>query len=267
MYNHALIPTTLPHEEAYVTQELEKELNKSKIRGYPILARWTSDFDCNEKTNWWYVIKDTPFDISKIKAKRRYEINKGMKFFSVRKINAFDYSKELFAVTAKAYTAWPEKYRPVITQEQFNMSIKSWDKAIVYGGFDKDNQELVSYAVLFEHLSCVLFLILRSNPESEKKAINAAMVEQIVSDYNDKLGEDGFYICDGARAIRHETAFQDYLEKYFEFRKAYCRLNIRYRRPFGIAVKILYPFRNIISKNGKMGNLIYSVLKMEECTK
>ena len=81
MYNHALIPTTLPHEEAYVTQELEKELNKSKIRGYPILARWTSDFDCNEKTNWWYVIKDTPFDISKIKAKRRYEINKGMKFF------------------------------------------------------------------------------------------------------------------------------------------------------------------------------------------
>ena len=37
------------------------------------------------------------------------------------------------------------------------------------------------------------------------------------------------YICDGSRIDLHETNFQDYLEKYFMFRKAYCRLHIDYR--------------------------------------
>lgn len=46
------------------------------------------------------------------------------------------------------------------------------------------------------------------------------MVARILEDNNDRLNK-GFYINDGARSIRHETAFQDYLEKYFGFRKAY----------------------------------------------
>lgn len=45
--------------------------------GKPYLARWTSSFDCGHETNWWYVIKDTPFDINELKKKRRYEIRKG----------------------------------------------------------------------------------------------------------------------------------------------------------------------------------------------
>ena len=55
--------------------------------GIPLLARWTSDWDCGYETEWWYCIKDTPFDISTLKSKRRYEINKGNKNFEVREIN------------------------------------------------------------------------------------------------------------------------------------------------------------------------------------
>ena len=32
--------------------------------GVPLLIRWTTNFDCEEKTEWWYCIKDTPFDIN-----------------------------------------------------------------------------------------------------------------------------------------------------------------------------------------------------------
>lgn len=92
------------------------------------------------------------------------------------------------------------------------------------------------------------------------------MVVAIVEDYNDRLGKH-FYINDGARSIRHETAFQDYLEKYFGFRKAYCKLNIMYRFPLGIMVSVLYPFRNRISADGKLGSLISGVLKMEELSR
>ena len=100
-------------------------------------------------------------------------------------------------------------------------------------------------------------------PESEKFAINAAMVAGILDYYQDRF--DGkFYINDGSRAIRHETAFQDYLEKYFDFRKAYCKLNVKYKSYIGVAVKLLYPFRRLIKGNTGIGNQIEGILRMEE---
>lgn len=234
--------------------------------GTALLARWTTDWDCGYETNWWYVIKDTPFDISTLKAKRRYEINKGKKNFSVKRINPIDFQDELLEVTKLAYSSWPEKYRPSVDDNKFKQDLNAWKDNIVYGGFDNKNGRLCAYSYLTEYPGHMEFSVLRACPESEKKGINAAMVAAIVEDYNDRLGNN-FYINDGARSIRHETAFQDYLEKYFEFRKAYCKLNIYYRFPVGLIVKVLYPFREKISADGKLGSLISGVLKMEELTR
>lgn len=234
--------------------------------GTAILARWTTDWDCGYETNWWYVIKDTPFDINELKSKRRYEINKGKKNFIVKRINPTDYQNEMVEVTKSAYSSWPEKYRPIVDENQFKQGLSSWKNNIVYGGFDNEDNRLCAYSYLTEYSEHLEFSVLRACPESEKKGINAAMVAAIVEDYNDRLGKN-FYINDGARSIRHETAFQDYLEKYFGFRKAYCKLNIMYRFPLGVMVSVLYPFRNRISADGKLGSLISGVLKMEELSR
>lgn len=260
-YNHAMLPTTEPHEEADLEPIKSKSIWKSPEK--PLLVRWTSDFDCGYETNWWYVMKDTPFDISSLKAKRRYEINKGRKNFTVKTINPADYPEELLKVQIAAFSAWPEKYRPVVDEKAFKDSVTKWKDVIVYAGFSNDTGECCAYALLKEYPGHLEFNVLRSIPESERYGINAAMVSKIVEDYSDRLGKD-FYINDGERSIRHETAFQDYLEKYFGFRKAYCRLNIRYRYWVGFVIKVLYPFRNKINKEGKFGSLIVSVLRMEE---
>ena len=78
------------------------------------------------------------------------------------------------------------------------------------------------------------------------------------------LGRDGSYLCDGARNVSHQTCFQDFLIKYFGFRRAYCKLNIKYRPIVGFAVKLLFPFRSILkdSHNSKI-RMVSSVLKME----
>lgn len=261
-YNHALIPALPPH----VCPDLEVLNSKGfwkKWGGYPLLARWSTDFDCGEKTAWWHVIKDTPFDISTIKAKRRYEINKGKRFFEVKEISVLEYKEELYEVTVNAYSQWPEKYRPKVEKSSFMKSLDSWTNSVVFGGFEIESNKLCGYSILNETGHHVEFHVLRVNPESERKAINAAMVDAIVEKYNPRLGHD-FYINDGSRAIRHETAFQDYLEKYFEFRKAYCRLRIKYRFPFGIVVSALYPFRNRINEDSQIGSPISALLKMEE---
>ena len=101
--------------------------------GIPLLVRWTTDFDCKSRTGWWYVIKDTPFNINELKAKRRYEINKGKKNFEVKRIRPSDYLEELFKVYSDAIINWPEKYRPSIEKISFKREILEWENDIVYG--------------------------------------------------------------------------------------------------------------------------------------
>lgn len=260
-YNHAMLPTSEPHEEV----DLEPIRNKSiwKIPEKPLMARWTSDFNCGYETNWWYVIKDTPFDIASLKSKRRYEVNKGKKNFTVKRIDPEKYLEELLKVQIAAYSVWPEKYRPTVDEKAFKESAMKWKDVIVYAGFSNETAECCAYTLLNEYPGHLEFNVLRANPDIERYGINAAMVNKILEDYSDRLG-NRFYINDGERSIRHETAFQDYLEKYFGFRKAYCKLNIRYRLFVRLIINVLYPFRNIINKENKFGSLIVSVLRMEE---
>lgn len=261
-YNHAVIPTTAPHEEVNARPLDDGTIWKIKGGGTTLLARWTSDFDCKKETEWWYIIKDTPFDISDLKAKRRYEINKGKKNFDVRVINPNDYVNDLYRVTIEAYSQWPKKYRPAVDEKSFKLGVANWNY-VVFAGFNLDNNSLSGYALINQHECYAEFNVLRVVPEAERKGLNAAMVAGILEFYSNQLGE-GFYINDGSRSIRHETAFQNYLEKYFEFRKAYCKLNIKYKFPVGVAVKVLYPLRNQISKESKVGSLVSAVLQMEE---
>lgn len=71
-----------------------------------------------------------------MKAKRRYEINKGKKNFAVKRINPSEYVEELYYVQTYAFESWPEKYRPVIQKETFEKDVAKWNSEMVYGGFD-----------------------------------------------------------------------------------------------------------------------------------
>lgn len=215
--------------------------------GTPYLVRWTTDFDCGYETEWWYCIKDTPFDVSKIKAKRRYIINQGIKNFDVKVINPINYKNELYEVQVSSFSVYPEKYRPDVDEEAFKQGIDNWGNSVVFGAFFRETGELCGYSLMNEHTDWVGFSVQKTNPAFEKYQINAALIYGILERYNSKL-DNNFYICDGERNILHETAFQEYLEKYFEFRKAYCKLNLIYRKPIGVAVVLLMPFRNILKR-------------------
>ena len=261
-YNHAALPTTAPHEPVNM-KPLEDGSIWQLDGNAPILARWPSDWDCGHETEWWYVIKDKPFDISELKSKRRYEINKGTKNFEIKLIQPDDYLEELYKVTVESFKGWPEKYRPHMTEEEFRESVLGWTGYTVFGAFSREDQQLYGYAWIEDNQTFADFVALRTEPEAEKLAINAAMINGILEHYKDRF--DGtFYINDGTRAVRHETAFQDYLEKYFNFRKAYCRLNIQYKKGFGAAIKVLYPFRKLIPGKTGIGSMLAGLLKMEE---
>ena len=234
--------------------------------GTPLLARWTTEFDCGHETNWWYVIKDAPFDIEALKAKRRYEINKGVKNFNVREIEPINYAEELFNVQIAAYSAYPKKYRPTVDKQSFLTSLRIWDSYVCIGAFSRISGELCGYSLLSkESKNFIGFKVMRTKPEQEKSGVNAAIVNGILEYFNSFLKHGGF-ICDGARSVNHETSFQDYLEKYFGFRKAYCHLHIRYNPKIKWLIKICFPLRKIMLLFDGIGLLhqINSAMKMEE---
>ena len=268
-YNHAMIPNTPPHVE--IDTSVIKNGSIWEVgEGYkPLLSRWTSDFDCGYETSWWYCIKDTPFDIAALPSKKRYEINKGKKNFCVRVIDASAYVEDIIEIQEKAWMNYPKAYRPTFNADDIRKKIPEWNKYITFGAFDVESDKLYAYARLEEHADWVNFMVLKSDPSREKFAINAALVAGICEHYNSKLSKE-FYICDGERNIVHQTAFQDYLIKYFCFRRAYCKLNIVYRPPLNVIVKLLYPFRKTIqeiSKKSKLISTINAVLLMEEISR
>lgn len=264
-YNHAAIPTTAPHQNP----DLLSVENGSvwKIEGrYPLLARWTTDFDCGYETNWWYVIKDDVFDVAELKAKRRYEINKGNKNFHVVRIDPSNYKEELYDVQVKAFSAYPKKYRPAVDKKLFLSDIENWKAFTVFAAFHRETGELSGYALLSQACSdCVDFMVLKTKPEYERLSINASLVTEILNYYRYFLSNGG-YICDGARSISHEMKFQDYLEKYFGFRKAYCHLHIRYNPKMKWLIKFCFPLRKMLLLLDGIGivHQINSVMKMEE---
>lgn len=263
-YQHAAIPETAPHEPVNMAPIEDGSI--WKIEGsIALLARWASDWDCDCKTEWWYVIKDTPFDISLLKSKRRYEINKGNKNFDVREINAREYAEDLFKISLAAYSTYPASYRPHLNHDSFVAYFNKWNDYKQYGAFSREDGSLCGFARLERCDKYIDFAVLKVLPDKERLGINAALIFKILVDHEDFI-KSGGYICDGSRSIRHETAFQDYLEKYFLFRKAYCKINVIYRPVFKWLISILFPFRELVKKLGGISNIrkIYSVLRMEE---
>lgn len=261
-YEHTAIPA-LPHIEPDLslieTNKIWKIWNKKVL-----LSMYFTEWDCSYPTNYWCVIKDTPFDFTTLKKKRRYEINKGCQHFKIEKINPSEHIDEIVDCAMTVWSTYPQKYRPKQTQETLKKQIDKWKHADVFAAFDNETGLLQGYAVLWDNGSCVRFSSLKSNPKFEKKGINAALIFKILEYYNDRF-DGNFYINDGQRNLRHETNFQTYLEKKFGFRKAYCQLNIIYRPIIGFAVKILYPFRAFwTNSENKLGNKIFGVLKLEE---
>ena len=73
------------------------------------------------------------------------------------------------------------------------------------------------------------------------------------------------YVNDGAKSISHDTNIQEFLENKFNFRKAYCKLEIVYRFDIKMLVFILYPFKQIIFKiNNKIFKKLSVLLRHEE---
>lgn len=260
-YNKALLPNTAPHE----VPNLEVLRNKEVLRNR-LFARYATDFDCGYETEWWYLIKDDRVDINKLKSNRRYKITKGLKNSYVKKISPKDYDEQIYEVYIDAFNNYKKADKPQERDRFIKLCREHENDSSIeyYGVFEKVTGELVGYSLNNIYDEYVNLTTLKFKPKYLSKNIAAALIHEMLIEYLHV--REKRYVNDGERSIRHDTNFQEYLIKYFGFRKAYCKLNVVYNPFVKLVVNILYPFRKFINKisSNAFINNINSILEMEK---
>ncbi len=268
-YNHALVPAKAPHvipDTSWMKDGRKwRELADGK---YPLFARWITDFDCQEETQWWCLIKDTPFDLMSLKSNRRSLITRGLKRVDVKVIIPAEYAAQMANVLIKAWKSYDDSYeegedRKTLTEEFRQLTGDTMGNSEYLGAFLKDTDTLIGYSIYNLFDDWIEYSVVKTDPEYLNTQVNAALAYAGLERY---MRPGIRYIMGGWRTMIHDTNYQDYLLKNFGYRKAYCRLHIRYRPWMGALVIVLYPFRNLLKRHAHRGLLyqVWCTLRQEE---
>lgn len=260
-YNHAAIPSTPPHEN--VDTSIVNNGDIWKMKESPILARWTSNFDCDNETSWWWVIKESPYLYDELPSKTRKHIKQSLKKCTVKKINYMEEIDDIWRVYEAAY----KRYKLAdnfISREKFYANAKNMTGIDCWAAYDSESERMIGWMSCGVFEDYVEMITAKYDADYLNRRASDAIHHTVCEYYLNLLSKK--YISAGERSVNHITHSQEYKINTFQFRKAYCNLNIRYKGWLKVVVKLLYPIRKIMEKIAVTPFLhnIVIVLKMEE---
>lgn len=241
-----------------------KKLDDSELRSVlrmgGILVRNIYDFDTPKPTSFWYIIKDRFGGMEELAPKTRWMVRRALKTLDIRRL-----SKEELVVSGawevycKALGHYKVQEGTVQDKDSYERSLlKLGERSECWAAFDREKGRLAAFAVNDVGENSCGYASIKADPDYLKWYYPIYGLIYEMNRYY--LGEQKLqYVSDGVRSATEHSNIQPWLEEKFGFRKAFCRLQIRYVWWIGLAVNMLYPFRNMI-KNRKMTTL----LRMEE---
>lgn len=262
-YNHAAVPD--------IPIDMEPDLMPVKNGGIweltdgvnkPVLARYTTNFDCSEETNFWYVVKDGPFVFDDLSSKYKRSVKTSLKRCEVIKIEPLQYIKELFEVYESAYTKYHEADNRIdITSfsKYCENSNDDW-----WAAFSVEDHIMIGYIICKNFETYAETVIAKYNPEYQRLRQSDAMHYVVLDYYLNTLKKK--FILSGARSINHKTNVQDYEISNWKYRKAYCKLHVIFNKKYRRLITVLFPFRKFFLLFDKIVRIhqLNSLLKMYE---
>lgn len=255
-YKHCLIWNGMPSKEPYLSSKIAKKL---LMRSKAWMIRNCYEWDCGQDTNFWEVICDTLHNIEDYPSRVRTYIRKALKECTYRIISV----EEL--IKFKGYDVYCKSFTRYINISAGPINLDKWEKSIrnsdyeIWGAFSIEDKSLIGFSLNNIIGESVSYSTLKALPELLNSKRTFYGLFYSMNQYY--LSQNRFkYVTDGWRSITEHSNIQPFLEQKFLFRKAYCRMRLHYTSWFGMAVKILYPFRNlsILPLN------VRNVLKFEE---
>tara|TARA_B100000131_G_scaffold321044_1_gene370716 strand:- start:1070 stop:1894 length:825 start_codon:yes stop_codon:yes gene_type:complete len=259
-YNGAIIPDHPPH---LIFEKNNHEIKMNLIKKRSFFARWVSDFDSKEESSFWYVINDKPLTIDDYSSSTRSKIRRGLKRFSVRRVNKEEIICNGYDTYTQAYKRYKTIMRP-FSKERFLRHLDNLsDQWEFWGVYTKETNVLVAYSQNRVVANQCNYSTIKFHADYLKDYISYALYFTMNNHYLNKKRLK--YVNEGTRSILHKTNVQDFLIDKFKFRKAYCKLHIIYHPYISIIIHLLYPARNIFSKSRlPFFQKIGVVLKQEE---
>lgn len=255
IYRHCLIWAGLPDKEYKLsTMEVNDMLKHSSAW----MLRNCYSWDCGKKTNFWYIIKESYNPESYNKKTKKY-IKKANERFHFGIISPDVFKEQGYRVYSQAFN----RYRVCDGFKQnetdfFNRINQLSSNHDIWGAIDKETNLLEAYAICKRNDYIVEFESSKANPDFLSKYYVMYGLYDSRNQYY--LGLKRFKIAiSSARSISQHSNIQDFLIDKFNFRKAYCQMNIYYKPWLRGIISIIYPFRKFI-KHPKL----YNLLKFEE---
>lgn len=210
-------------------------------------VRNTYDFDCQQETNFWNLIKDSFGGMDEHSQNERKKLRHAFRSFDYKLIDNNFLRENAYPIAKATY----EDYR--VSDRSMNEKVFSdyfdhcqQNNYDYWGAFDKQTQELVGFCTVHVFKNSCEYNIIGFLPNYKHNATYPYYGFFFkMNEYY--LGEKRFkYVTDGTRSITEHSNIQPFLEKNFKFRKSFCNLKIHYKWWVGIVVRFLYPFRAII---------------------
>jgi hypothetical protein len=255
-YNGALISNRPPHIDLN-TREISLLLKEKKA----LFARWVTDFDSEKETEFWHVICDKNISIDKYSVNTRSKIKRGLKNCEVKKISKQEIIENAYEVYENAFLKYTT-HSTCQNKVNFMQDIKSlgtnWE---FFGVYYKE--KLIAYCMCSLKDSTCNYSTIKFHPQYLKYYSSYALFHTMNQYY---LGERKLkYVNDGARNLVHKTNVQDFLITKFGFRKAYCKLHVKYSLMLRFMVLFIYPLRFVFYRfNNKFAVKITALLFQEK---
>ena len=261
-YNHAMIPTTAPHEIPDISSIKDGSIWKENK--HALFARWTTDFDCDYETDWWYIVRWSPFDFDCLDSSSRKHIRQALKKCKVNIINPKEEIEHIYRVYEEAYTRYKKfdnKHDYNVFKKQVENNVK--DGVEYWGAYNNENR-LIGWISVKNYNTYIQTITAKFSTDYLKLGASAALYYHILTYYLNGYGIK--YVCSGEKSINHTTNTQEYKIKTFGYKKVYCKLNIAYNPKIKWIIKMLYPFRKLLKCFDCIMFLhrVNAVLSMEE---
>ena len=247
-----------PHEE----RKLQKEEWRALLRQGGLMVRNTFDYDCAEETSFWHLVKDRFGGLEELKSDTRNRVRKSMEALEFRRIDFQTVKDKGYPVLKATFDDYAIVDRPMNGQvfEDYLRHCQSKDYEY-WGVFDKEGDRFIGFCANRLWDEAVEYGLIGILPEYKHNGTFPyyGLFHSMNQYY---LQEKAMrYITDGSRSITEHSNIQPFLMEKFLFRKAYCHLAIHYKWWMSLAVKILDPFRKVISQPQ-----VKAILNMESMT-
>jgi hypothetical protein len=224
------------------------------------LVQWTDGFSDREQP-WYAVICDRFVNLADMGSKKRWQTKRALEACEVRRVDADFVAAAGYEVYVRAFDRFRGVGGPPWDEAEFKRRIlanRAFDDLIHFWAAFQ-GKELIGFFVddVYDRVE-VNYSMGAFHPDHMKAGPAYALIHRMNEYY---LGEQGFeYVNDGWRSLLHETDMQGFLIQKFGFRKAWARLSVRYRWPYGPLVRATFPFRKAL---GRLKPQLSALYKLE----